>query len=197
LTVLATSISICGFVIQLYVCSHHDSTFLCYSPNPCTKHSVGLRAMNWAVTIAQLIVTAIMTTLRAAVRRGLVLDENMSRKLPKGYELDWVAKDLQRECDNWNLISWDLDDDYVRQDRIAEEVIGARCRLGELSGWESQWKKDADITANSIENTINCLFTNKDFNLSSMSSATSFKWQIVVEVIIGEYVIFLNIAKFF
>ncbi|KAF8531435.1 hypothetical protein BDD12DRAFT_644176, partial [Trichophaea hybrida] len=63
LTIIATIISLCGFVAQF----------------------VGLRGLNWSVTIAQLVATAIMTTLRAMLRRNLV-EEVSNQKIENGYE---------------------------------------------------------------------------------------------------------------
>lgn len=138
--------------------------------------------MNWSVAIAQLIVTAIMTILRAMVCGGLVLDEKISRKLPKGYELDWTAKDLEG-CDNCNMISWGLkDSDHCLPGGIAEKVIDAKCRLAELSRWESQWKERTDIISNAIVTTMNFVFANKEFDVKELLNEKRFEWRVVVEV---------------
>lgn len=51
---------------------------------------VGLRAMEWTVSIAQLVATAIMIVVRAWVRRG-VTKEPRTEQLSTGFELEWLA----------------------------------------------------------------------------------------------------------
>ncbi|KAF8253393.1 hypothetical protein K440DRAFT_516671, partial [Wilcoxina mikolae CBS 423.85] len=54
---------------------------------------VGLRAMHWSATVAQLGATLIMTVIRSWVRRGLSVDPRPKR-IPDGRELDWLAKEI-------------------------------------------------------------------------------------------------------
>ncbi|KAF8250928.1 hypothetical protein K440DRAFT_580078, partial [Wilcoxina mikolae CBS 423.85] len=71
LTTVAVSLSLLGFVAQF----------------------VGLRGLNWWVAIAQLLAIAIMTVLRAVVRRNLVHDVK-PQSIEIGYELDTVARQI-------------------------------------------------------------------------------------------------------
>ncbi|KAI5797198.1 hypothetical protein FPQ18DRAFT_422484 [Pyronema domesticum] len=115
---------------------------------------VGLRGLKWSVTIAQLMATAIMTLLRVVFRRDLVLDEVQREELPKGYELDcFHLKGTPR-------------------------VIDARCRLGDLSGWEGHWK----VKVNPIVATMNFLCTCDNVDIANLSTENVFSWQLVVEV---------------
>ncbi|KAM0431415.1 hypothetical protein ACHAPT_005392 [Fusarium lateritium] len=70
-TVIGTSISLVGFVLQF----------------------IGLRGLYWSASIAQLLSIMIMTVLRAAIRRGLAKALQTQRPVP-GYELDWLAMRL-------------------------------------------------------------------------------------------------------
>jgi hypothetical protein len=148
--------------------------------------------MNWTVTISQLAVTGIMTILRVLVRRGLVLDTDISEKLPNGYELDHVAKDLH-SCKNWDMISQEVPEETVRapesvwnriveRERVTEEMISARCRLGQLSGWEGRWTKEANTIATAVETAMNFFFSNKDINITGINTAKDFSWELIVQV---------------
>lgn len=68
ITIFAVFISFCGFIIQF----------------------IGLRAMHWSASLAQLGVTLIMILVRAWVRRGLA-KLPYAQRLPSGHELDWLA----------------------------------------------------------------------------------------------------------
>lgn len=65
---LATGTSISGFTLQF----------------------IGLRGMHWLATVAQMVAIALMTALRTWVRRDLA-EKPFSKRLPKGFELDWLA----------------------------------------------------------------------------------------------------------
>ncbi|CCX13726.1 Similar to hypothetical protein CHGG_08881 [Chaetomium globosum CBS 148.51]; acc. no. XP_001226808 [Pyronema omphalodes CBS 100304] len=148
LTIIAVSICLFGFIAQF----------------------VGLRGLKWSVTIAQLMATAIMTLLRVVFRRDLVLDEVQREELPKGYELDWSAKRLT-DCATWRMIiSFHL--------KGTPRVIDARCRLGDLSGWEGHWK----VKVNPIVATMNFLCTCDNVDIANLSTENVFSWQLVVEV---------------
>ena len=129
LTVLAASVSTVGFVAQF----------------------IGLRGLNWSVTIAQLVATAIMTILRAAVRRGLVLDEMQHEKICSGYELEWAAMKI-KDCGHWAAVTWGLEDEIsVTTNGLTTEAVEARCRLSELFQWKNQWQNKVDSTIRAIE----------------------------------------------
>lgn len=69
--IIGTAVGLLGFIIQF----------------------IGLRGMHWSASIAQLIAVAIMTAMRAWVRRGFT-DELRSKRLSQSYELDWLALNL-------------------------------------------------------------------------------------------------------
>ncbi|RYP78165.1 hypothetical protein DL769_003246 [Monosporascus sp. CRB-8-3] len=71
ITVAATLVSICGFVVQF----------------------IGLRGMHWSASIAQLVAIIVMVILRAAVRRNLA-QLPKSQPILSGHELDWLAMTL-------------------------------------------------------------------------------------------------------
>lgn len=69
--IIGTGVGLLGFIIQF----------------------IGLRGMHWSASIAQLIALAIMTALRAWVRRGFT-DELRTKRLFQSYELDWFAVNI-------------------------------------------------------------------------------------------------------
>lgn len=71
LTVFGTVTALAGFAVQF----------------------VGLRGLNWAASVAQLVAVIIMTVGRAVVRRGLA-QPPLSIALTPGFELDWFALSL-------------------------------------------------------------------------------------------------------
>ena len=158
LTLFAASVSTIGFIAQF----------------------TGLRGLNWTVTIAQLAATGIMTILRSAVRRGLVLDEVQHEIIHSGYELEWTAMKI-KDCHHWAAVTWGLNDMAVIPNRLATEVVEARCRLGELFQWENQWKNTVDLTIQAIEVAMN-FFTSSDVTLTDMANAKEFVWQLIAEV---------------
>src|SRR5690606_3496623 len=68
-TTLAVMLSLCGFIVQF----------------------VGLRGLNWTVTVAQLGVTLTMTAFRVVIRRHMA-SSIPSEKVQSNHELDEVAK---------------------------------------------------------------------------------------------------------
>lgn len=81
IAILGVFIGFCGFVVQF----------------------VGLRAMHWSASLAQLGVTLIMIVVRAWVRRGLSNIPHAQR-LPPGHEIDWLATRMaDSEHGNGNL----------------------------------------------------------------------------------------------
>ncbi|KAA8894938.1 hypothetical protein FN846DRAFT_998514 [Sphaerosporella brunnea] len=142
---------------------------------------VWLRGLNWAVTIAQLVATAVMTTLRAVVRRNLVHKVHPT-ELDRGYELNWAARHIKK-CRNWSVVIWKPDDEAIGYKRLASEVMDARCGLSALSGWECQWQKAVDATAESIETTMNSLCKAPDITITrSLSGAREFEWELLVQI---------------
>lgn len=67
-TIGAVILSISGFIIQF----------------------MGLRGMHWSVSVAQFISTAVMSVLRAVLRRGLS-DCPEHHQLPRDHEIDWLS----------------------------------------------------------------------------------------------------------
>lgn len=61
---------------------------------------MGLRGLNYTAAVAQFVAMAIMTILRALVRRGLA-KAPIHEKLLQGFELDWLANTLGRQRPNW------------------------------------------------------------------------------------------------
>ncbi|KAF8253802.1 hypothetical protein K440DRAFT_575724, partial [Wilcoxina mikolae CBS 423.85] len=77
-TVLGTVTGLVGFILQFQ----------------------GLRGLNWSSSIAQLAATAIMTLLRAWIRRGLTVRPAATQVL-EDHEMDWLALRLAKGRDFW------------------------------------------------------------------------------------------------
>ena len=160
LTFVGSTLSLVGWILQFF----------------------GLRGLNWSVTIAQLVATAVMTILRAVLRRGLVYDIR-STPIEDGYELDTIAREITG-CGAWSVVTWGFDPSCVlRERRLAERVLDARCRLGAISKWGHQWQAAVDATAEAIEATVNGLCANPDVTTTGLTNV--FKWELIVEVTSG------------
>ncbi|RPB16218.1 hypothetical protein P167DRAFT_596468, partial [Morchella conica CCBAS932] len=105
LVVLAVAASLCGFFGQF----------------------LGLRLMHWSVTASQLVITVIMTVLRAWVRRNLI-HKPTNKKLEAGYELDWMAREISN-CPQWTVVTWGFDRPNPSEGSLATKLVTARRRL--------------------------------------------------------------------
>jgi ankyrin repeat protein len=124
----------------------------------------GFRLSNWSNTVAQLVAVFIMTCLRAWARRGLIKTP-IAWKLPKGYEMDWLAFVMVRHPDflwnkrepDWTLgpfnLELDIDTtpDQNYSDSEQARTTELRRRLAQLTKWEGPLSNDAISLANSIE----------------------------------------------
>ena len=185
LTMVAVITSVAGFVLQF----------------------VGLRALTWQVTIAQLVATGAMTGLRAMVRRNLIHKPKDEEIKVSGYELEAMAMKI-RGCHRWDVAAWEpspgggligANNSLVRAPsvpsrrsdaaaaaaggfRFATEVMDARRRLGALSMWSSGCQRTAGIVVQAIEASMDFLWTNPDVNLSNTRPSDIFEWKLFVEV---------------
>ena len=181
LTILAVAVSLVGFVLQF----------------------VGLRALTWHVTIAQLVATGAMTGLRAALRRNLIHEPEQEEIKVGGYELEAMAMKISG-CDHWD-VTWKPSPDGGQTApetssasapsapaggsgvapggfRFASKVMDSRRRLGALSMWSSGCQMTAGIVVQAIEASMNFLWTNPDVNLSNTRPSERFEWKLFVEV---------------
>lgn len=147
---------------------------------------LGLRGLHWSVTVAQLIATCIMTVLRATIRRNHI-HSPQTEKLPRGYELDWMARKI-KGCDHWSVVTWGFDQPIDPLDSpdstLAAATMIARRRLGALSKWPSQWSDTVNSTIEAIEESMNFMFSSPDITISSgyWSKRDRFEWKIGVQV---------------
>ncbi|KAF8535765.1 hypothetical protein BDD12DRAFT_796787, partial [Trichophaea hybrida] len=157
LTTATTIVSVCGFLMQF----------------------VGLRAMHWSVTVAQLGATVAMTILRSVVRRGLSTRPHF-QQLPNSYEIDWLATRfgndpdlLEKENDSISWFTRVFRMTVPRAKRIqgksipgnisrAHQVLHLRKTLGSLTGWTRN-ASNAMCVANAIEVAMNAFFTFSEF----------------------------------
>lgn len=160
--VIAVMVSLFGFVAQL----------------------LGLRGMHWSVTVSQLGATAIMTVLRATIRRNIIHNPR-TEKLNLGYELDWMAREGIKKCTRWSVVTWGFDRpiQQLPENTVAAATMTARRRLAALSKWPSQWHATVDSTTDAIQETMNFMFSNPDITLKGdWSTLDHWEWKVVIEV---------------
>lgn len=185
LTTFATIVTLVGFIAQF----------------------LGLRAMSWTATIAQLIATVIMTGLRSWLTTAGLSQEPDTCKLPKEYELDWLATrigDLRddglyenlsektMEVGFWSPYSWKWRV-VTERHRTAEswsklpsggrasQVVEARKRLQDLTGWTREGSM-ATATATAIEEFMNNIFSSDYATLEAgFTERLKFEWPVFVE----------------
>jgi hypothetical protein len=75
---VGTVVSISGFILQF----------------------IGLRGSHWAVSIARLAATMLMTAVRALIRRRLS-KQPLTVRLAKGFELEWLASTISKDRENF------------------------------------------------------------------------------------------------
>ena len=152
-TLLGVTTSILGFLLQF----------------------VGLRQLHWSGPIVLLGATALMTCLRAYVRRSLAT-EPVTAPIPKDYELDWFAtlfafydKDLWPEDEKHvpqHNLEWDIIKTIPARGELnmatstpsrAQRALQIRERLGKLSGWTGPASTVAVCLANATEAVLNMM----------------------------------------
>lgn len=145
---------------------------------------LGLRGLNWSVTVAQLLATCIMTVLRALIRRNLIRSPQ-TQILDIGYELDWMAREKINDCNQWSVVTWGFDRPIQPPPRaLAAATMITRRRLAALSKWPSQWSDTVNSTTEAIEESMNFMFSSPDIAMKSgdWSDRDRFEWKIVIEV---------------
>ncbi|KAI9773875.1 MAG: hypothetical protein M1840_006101 [Geoglossum simile] len=158
---IATTISLVGFVAQFS----------------------SLRFLHWSITICQLTAIAIMTGLRAVVRRNLAHEPTV-QWVPDGFELDWMSKKL-KQCKSWEVVPLETFPPALGQEDagLATAVLNARNRLRTISNWTGRYQRTANSLVNAIEALMNLIFTDnallKDPGL--WSSKTEFEWAIAAK----------------
>lgn len=135
---LCTLLSVTGFVVQF----------------------VGLRGMNWSATIAQLAATGILTLLRSFVRRHM-LREPIAFPAIEDYELDSMARRIGG-CDVWRIVP-DIPFDQKTDEKLCNNILQIRKRLGELSRWPTVSQEVAISLCTAIEQTMNIIYQSKIF----------------------------------
>ena len=159
LTVVATAVGLFGYVCQF----------------------LGLRFLSHFVTIAQVVLTALMVALRAWVRRPMA-HEPEYKHITGGYEVECTAMDI-KGCDDWILVSPSTTTAKISIGTPATEVMEARCQLGGLSQWSNPWKKETTILAEAIETAMNFVFSNGDIRFRKPQLIhRKFTWKILVQV---------------
>lgn len=159
-TVLGTMVSLTGFILQF----------------------IGLRASHWSVSVAQLGATVIMTTIRAIIRRGLIVRPH-AQLLLHDHEMDWLATRISDDPDSfWSHFNNDKPQDAILGDcpdrghrslvvkndaNIAgiwglpprnPKFVEVRQRLGQLSKWTGPASEPAISVATAVEIVMDTLF---------------------------------------
>ncbi|EXJ82492.1 hypothetical protein A1O3_06305 [Capronia epimyces CBS 606.96] len=142
---------------------------------------IGLRTLHWSATVSQLIITVLMTAMRAALRRGLLLTPACD-KLDPDHELAEVTFKL-RNAVGWGLAtsapmaglalqtvstepsyptetSCQISPRYIYRNRVmdnglfkqqSQSLLQLRNKLGEITDWEDECSAWGDKVSQSIE----------------------------------------------
>ncbi|WYZ42190.1 hypothetical protein EsH8_V_001085 [Colletotrichum jinshuiense] len=166
-TIVATVVGLCGFIVQF----------------------IGLRAMHWSASVAQLGAIVVMTCFRAWVRRELSKPLQF-QGLDSEFELDWFSIWL-RDVGNarWGdmgkptIADWSLESPRMQHEKLnnepsesinqiasnAHRIMKIRRDLGKLAGWPGPASAEAISVARAMEITMDALFGSYD---------KSFTWSI-------------------
>lgn len=159
---IATFISIIGFIVQFSA----------------------LRFLHWSITVCQLTAIAIMTALRAILRRNLA-DEPKAERMPEGFELDWMSKRLNA-CGSWKLIPMKEIPSLLEQPNssLATAVVNSRKRLRTISNWAGVHQKHSESLTAAIGELMNFAFTSNTLLREPVmwSSRIEFEWAVAAEV---------------
>ena len=136
-TLLGTTTSLVGFTLQF----------------------IGLRASHWSISISQLVATALVTVVRALVRRGLT-DRPNSKPLLYDHEMDWLATRIAGQCKDFCRHFSDHgrsgdSDQRVRPNGVVEYeaacVWSAHGIAADGDGMEGKWGTGADANHPVVE----------------------------------------------
>lgn len=171
----------------------------------------GLRATHSSVIVLQLCAILLMTALRSYAHVDRENHNHITQPdMVKGYELDWLAKNL-RNCSTWKVVivpcqvpkdsptepeavhtsSSQLTEAGEKRDSVPAEgsageltpvaVMRARARLARLSGdWDVESRKKVAVLQSAIEGAINVVFANMKLKEHQNDELSSFKWGVSV-----------------
>jgi hypothetical protein len=121
--------------------------------------------------MGQLGATTIMAVFRVFVRRNMAHKPNYI-KINDGYELEWMSKDM-KGCETWHIVAREFENP-ISLGSLAMEVVTARRRLDTLyrPKWSRRWQEVADSIADSLETSMNSVFSSPDVILTVAISRT-------------------------
>lgn len=144
------------------------------------------------MAVAQLGATALMTGLRAYLRRGLGLGEVHGQRIASKQEIYVVARKIKK-CKYWNVITpskisysesiKQMRDNGELDGTLASSVILATCRLHELSKWKGPYHSAAETLVNAMKLALD-FFTIKGErdDITEYAFIFKFRWYLLVEV---------------
>lgn len=143
-----------------------------------------LRFLHFSVTLCQLVAIGFMTALRAVIRRHIAYPPDV-RSIPRGMELEWMARKLT-ECQSWELAFSEpskegmaaAEDAEGRNQRLAVEVFNARHRLQTLS----KWNEPPYGLALRLHWLINSILNERSFLAASLPLKKEFRWLLPIRV---------------
>lgn len=170
----------------------------------------GLRATHSSVIVFQLCAILFMTGLRSYAHLDRENHNHITKPdMVKGYELDWLAKNL-KNCSTWKVVivpyqvpkdsptepqairtspSQPAEADEKQDPALAAEcavelmpvaVMRTRARLARLSGdWDLESRKKVAVLQSAIEGTMNDVFANMKLKKDG-NGGSSFEWDVPV-----------------
>ncbi|KAI5776471.1 hypothetical protein EDC01DRAFT_682457 [Geopyxis carbonaria] len=153
---------------------------------------IALRGLHWSSTIAQLVATFTMTTLRSVARRGLSKDPK-AEELPLGFELEWTALHIA-ECETWEartglICTTQYGSSPEPGTKLgfprARRVADIRIRLSALTLWEPYQHGGYPLgvtVLDAVEASMNYIFSSGNFMIKTQYTEWSeFTWHICVD----------------
>ena len=181
-TVVGLFISLAGFVTQF----------------------VGIRALHWSASIAQLVVTLAMTAVRTWIRRNMSTRPTV-KPLPPDYDINWLAvgfaTSMERLCGSdddcadgddlgWEVVTLQRYRGYEAIQEVhtgpmtnAERILEIRKELGDLTDPKGFSYLFALELAKCLEYLLFCFVTSQSITLEDdFASSTDFPWALPVKV---------------
>jgi len=185
LTIVGSFISLAGFVTQF----------------------VGIRALHWSASIAQLVVTLVMTVARTWIRRNMSARPR-AKILPTNYDINWLAVKFaisvewlwnhghgSPEGDPLRDLGWEVSilqgyrgyehtqEAHTGPMTYAERVLKMREQLGLLTDWKGLSYPFALELVECLQSLLSCFVTSQAITLKDdFANSTVFRWALPVKI---------------
>ncbi|CAG9983691.1 unnamed protein product, partial [Clonostachys byssicola] len=120
---------------------------------------IGLRGMNWAASVAQLVAALIMVAARAWLRRGLA-QPLVAKELTSQFELDWLAMTLANVEDHagpWRITEQTVENNAIETIEVDRgRIVGYGLRR-EIIHDDENYRKDTHFESEKMKTNVDVL----------------------------------------